>query len=144
MYWSKGVPAGHLFICILKCEKEAISSKEQTLLIKSISFRSISRSSSKGLLLFIIFVVKVKSKLKGHSKRIIGLAFSHVLNVLVSSGADAQVIRMDGKNKRHDTFNSNQGEHRHHNPTRVCSFIMIRPIFFLFTRLNSPSMNRQN
>jgi WD40 repeat protein len=36
--------------------------------------------------------VKVKSKLKGHSKRITGLAFSHVLNMLVSSGADAQVI----------------------------------------------------
>ncbi|KAK4395368.1 protein TOPLESS [Sesamum angolense] len=35
-------------------------------------------------------VDEVKSKLKGHSKRITGLAFSHVLNVLVSSGADAQ------------------------------------------------------
>lgn len=35
--------------------------------------------------------LKVKSKLKGHSKRITGLAFSHVLNVLLSSGADAQV-----------------------------------------------------
>lgn len=37
------------------------------------------------------FLMQVKSKLKGHSKRITGLAFSHVLNVLVSSGADAQV-----------------------------------------------------
>ena len=36
-------------------------------------------------------LVQVKSKLKGHSKRITGLAFSNVLNVLVSSGADAQV-----------------------------------------------------
>lgn len=36
-------------------------------------------------------VDEVKSKLKGHSKRITGLAFSNVLNVLVSSGADAQV-----------------------------------------------------
>lgn len=36
-------------------------------------------------------ITQVKSKLKGHSKRITGLAFSHVLNVLVSSGADAQV-----------------------------------------------------
>ncbi|CAN1168178.1 Protein TOPLESS [Linum perenne] len=36
-------------------------------------------------------VDEVKSKLKGHSKRITGLAFSHVLNVLVSSGADAQI-----------------------------------------------------
>lgn len=38
------------------------------------------------------FFVQVKSKLKGHTKRITGLAFSHALNVLVSSGADAQVI----------------------------------------------------
>ncbi|KAF6158051.1 hypothetical protein GIB67_014845 [Kingdonia uniflora] len=36
-------------------------------------------------------VDEVKSKLKGHSKRVTGLAFSHVLNVLVSSGADAQL-----------------------------------------------------
>ncbi|KAF8389129.1 hypothetical protein HHK36_025815 [Tetracentron sinense] len=36
-------------------------------------------------------VDEVKSKLKGHQKRITGLAFSHVLNVLVSSGADAQL-----------------------------------------------------
>ncbi|KAG6491169.1 hypothetical protein ZIOFF_052502 [Zingiber officinale] len=35
-------------------------------------------------------VDEVKSKLRGHSKRITGLAFSNVLNVLVSSGADAQ------------------------------------------------------
>lgn len=37
-------------------------------------------------------LMQVKSKLRGHSKRITGLAFSFVLNVLVSSGADAQVI----------------------------------------------------
>jgi hypothetical protein len=30
-------------------------------------------------------------KLKGHQKRITGLAFSQSLNVLASSGADAQV-----------------------------------------------------
>ncbi|XP_031482631.1 protein TPR3-like [Nymphaea colorata] len=36
-------------------------------------------------------VDEVKSKLKGHSKRITGLAFSNSLNVLVSSGADAQI-----------------------------------------------------
>lgn len=36
-------------------------------------------------------VDEVKSKLKGHQKRITGLAFSNSLNVLVSSGADAQV-----------------------------------------------------
>ena len=34
---------------------------------------------------------QVKSKLKGHQKRITGLAFSTALNILVSSGADAQV-----------------------------------------------------
>ncbi|GLU09671.1 hypothetical protein SLE2022_265180 [Rubroshorea leprosula] len=36
-------------------------------------------------------VDEVKTKLKGHQKRITGLAFSHTLNVLVSSGADAQL-----------------------------------------------------
>ncbi|KAE8732576.1 Topless-related protein 4 [Hibiscus syriacus] len=41
---------------------------------------------------------EVKSKLKGHSKRITGLAFSHLLNVLVSSGADAQIIVWDLNN----------------------------------------------
>ena len=35
--------------------------------------------------------LQVKSKLKGHSKRITGLAFSTALNVLVSSAADNQV-----------------------------------------------------
>ncbi|RZS10789.1 hypothetical protein BHM03_00042060 [Ensete ventricosum] len=34
---------------------------------------------------------KVKMKLKGHQKKITGLAFSQSLNVLVSSGADAQI-----------------------------------------------------
>lgn len=34
---------------------------------------------------------QVKSKLKGHQKRITGLAFSTNLNILVSSGADAHV-----------------------------------------------------
>ena len=47
--------------------------------------------SNKVLMCF-LFSLQVKSKLKGHTKRITGLAFSHVLNVLVSSGADAQVI----------------------------------------------------
>ncbi|KAL5565954.1 hypothetical protein UlMin_029118 [Ulmus minor] len=36
-------------------------------------------------------VDEVKSKLKGHLKRITGLAFSTNLNILVSSGADAQL-----------------------------------------------------
>lgn len=35
--------------------------------------------------------MQVKSKLVGHSKRVTGLGFSNALNVLVSSGADAQV-----------------------------------------------------
>ncbi|KAJ6397454.1 hypothetical protein OIU77_018463 [Salix suchowensis] len=35
-------------------------------------------------------VDEVKSKLKGHQKRVTGLAFSTILNILVSSGADAQ------------------------------------------------------
>ncbi|KAK9282441.1 hypothetical protein L1049_005359 [Liquidambar formosana] len=45
---------------------------------------------------------EVKSKLKGHQKRVTGLAFSNVLNVLVSSGADAQlcVWSMDGWEKQ--------------------------------------------
>ncbi|KAK9098543.1 hypothetical protein Syun_025588 [Stephania yunnanensis] len=51
-------------------------------------------------------VDEVKSKLKGHSKRITGLAFSHVLNVLVSSGADAQlcVWSTDGWEKQKSKF----------------------------------------
>ncbi|XP_047324935.1 topless-related protein 3-like isoform X1 [Impatiens glandulifera] len=36
-------------------------------------------------------VDEVKSKLKGHQKRITGLAFSTLLNILVSSGSDAQL-----------------------------------------------------
>ncbi|KAJ8426581.1 hypothetical protein Cgig2_018049 [Carnegiea gigantea] len=38
-----------------------------------------------------IHIYNVKSKLKGHMKRISGLAFSTTLNILVSSGADAQL-----------------------------------------------------
>ena len=34
---------------------------------------------------------QVKTKLKGHQKKITGLAFSQTMDVLVSSGADAQV-----------------------------------------------------
>ncbi|KAF8038856.1 hypothetical protein BT93_B1417 [Corymbia citriodora subsp. variegata] len=37
-------------------------------------------------------VDEVRSKLKGHQKRITGLAFSTNLNILVSSGADAQLF----------------------------------------------------
>nr|XP_043619034.1 topless-related protein 4-like isoform X2 [Erigeron canadensis] len=47
-------------------------------------------------------VDEVKTKLKGHHKRITGLAFSTVLNILVSSGADSQlcVWNMDGWEKQ--------------------------------------------
>lgn len=41
---------------------------------------------------WMLYFSQVKIKLKGHQKRITGLAFSHSLNVLVSSGADSQVI----------------------------------------------------
>jgi len=37
-------------------------------------------------------VDEVKTKLKGHQKHITGLAFSTALNILVSSGADAQLF----------------------------------------------------
>lgn len=51
-------------------------------------------------------VDEVKSKLKGHQKRISGLAFSNTLGVLVSSGADAQVCvwATDGWEKRRAKF----------------------------------------
>ncbi|XP_047250976.1 protein TOPLESS-RELATED PROTEIN 2 isoform X5 [Capsicum annuum] len=47
-------------------------------------------------------VDEVKIKLKGHQKRITGLAFSQSLNVLVSSGADAQLCiwSVDGWDKK--------------------------------------------
>lgn len=49
---------------------------------------------------------EVKTKLKGHQKKITGLAFSQALNVLVSSGADAQlcVWSIDGWEKRKSRF----------------------------------------
>ncbi|VFQ70861.1 unnamed protein product [Cuscuta campestris] len=47
-------------------------------------------------------VDKLNIKLKGHQKRITGLAFSQSLNVLISSGADAQLCiwNMDGWEKK--------------------------------------------
>ncbi|GJN08436.1 hypothetical protein PR202_ga26352 [Eleusine coracana subsp. coracana] len=56
--------------------------------------------------LFNMMTFKVKSKLRGHSKRITGLAFSNVLNVLVSSGADAQICvwNTDGWEKQKNRF----------------------------------------
>ncbi|KAG5233006.1 protein TPR [Salix suchowensis] len=51
-------------------------------------------------------VDEVKTKLKGHQNRITGLAFSQSLNVLVSSGADAQlcVWNIDGWEKKKTKF----------------------------------------
>lgn len=51
-------------------------------------------------------VDEVKTKLKGHQNRITGLAFSQSLNVLVSSGADAQlcVWSIDGWEKKKMRF----------------------------------------
>ncbi|XP_020259152.1 topless-related protein 1-like [Asparagus officinalis] len=52
------------------------------------------------------FFIQVKSKLRGHSKRITGLAFSNSLNVLVSSGADSQLFvwGTDGWEKQKNKF----------------------------------------
>lgn len=51
-------------------------------------------------------VDEVKTKLKGHQTRITGLAFSQALNVLVSSGADAQLCMwsIDGWEKKKARF----------------------------------------
>ncbi|XP_072978212.1 protein TPR3-like [Typha angustifolia] len=51
-------------------------------------------------------VDEVKSKLRGHSKKITGLAFSNVSNVLVSSGADSQICvwGTDGWEKQRSRF----------------------------------------
>ncbi|XP_051135670.1 topless-related protein 4 isoform X2 [Andrographis paniculata] len=51
-------------------------------------------------------VDEVKSKLKGHQKRVTGLAFSSLLDVLVSSGADAQICvwSLDGWEKKASKF----------------------------------------
>ncbi|KAG9450199.1 hypothetical protein H6P81_010164 [Aristolochia fimbriata] len=58
------------------------------------------------IFIYNVRVDEIKSKLKGHQKRITGLAFSNVLNVLVSSGADAQlcVWNTDGWEKQASKF----------------------------------------
>ena len=43
------------------------------------------------LKIFYVIFGQVKNKLKGHQNRVTGLTFSNMLNVLVSSGGDAQV-----------------------------------------------------
>ncbi|KAL2525724.1 Topless-related protein 1 [Abeliophyllum distichum] len=47
------------------------------------------------ILIYNVRVDEMINKLKGHSKRISGLAFSTMLNVLVSSGLDAQIVVWD-------------------------------------------------
>ncbi|XWS26191.1 hypothetical protein CRYUN_Cryun26dG0009900 [Craigia yunnanensis] len=47
------------------------------------------------ILIYNVRLAKVKSKLKGHSGIVTGLAFSNAMNVLVSSGADAQIFTWD-------------------------------------------------
>lgn len=53
--------------------------------------------------ILLIYLVKslslqqVKTKLKGHQKRISGLAFSQSLNILVSAGADAQASTVNDR-----------------------------------------------
>ncbi|KAK6237006.1 hypothetical protein SCA6_012343 [Theobroma cacao] len=50
-------------------------------------------SASGGTIsLFNMLTFKIKSRLKGHSGKVTGLAFSKTMNVLVSSGADAQIF----------------------------------------------------
>ncbi|XP_068638722.1 topless-related protein 1-like [Aristolochia californica] len=58
------------------------------------------------IFIYNVRVDEIKSKLKGHQKRITGLAFSNVLNVLVSSGADAQLCiwSTDGWEKQASKF----------------------------------------
>ncbi|KAL0010728.1 hypothetical protein SO802_005836 [Lithocarpus litseifolius] len=53
-----------------------------------------------------IRVDEVKNKLKGHQNRVTGLTFSNMLNVLVSSGGDAQLClwSMDGWEKHTSKF----------------------------------------
>ncbi|KAM1407657.1 hypothetical protein ACFX2F_002206 [Malus domestica] len=58
------------------------------------------------ILIYNVRVDEVKTKLKGHQNRITGLAFSQILNVLVSSGADTQlcVWSIDGWEKKKTRF----------------------------------------
>ncbi|XVF24780.1 hypothetical protein REPUB_Repub13aG0157100 [Reevesia pubescens] len=68
-------------------------------------------------------VDQVNSKLRGHQKRVTGLAFSNVLNVLISAGADAQlcVWSMDGWEKQASKFLQIPNGHvpNSHGQTRV-------------------------
>ncbi|XP_042472112.1 protein TOPLESS-RELATED PROTEIN 2-like [Zingiber officinale] len=59
-----------------------------------------------SILIYNIQIDEVKIKLKGHQKKITGLAFSPSLNVLVSAGADAQlcVWGIDSWEKKNSRF----------------------------------------
>ncbi|XP_048134056.1 protein TOPLESS-like [Rhodamnia argentea] len=59
-----------------------------------------------SILIYNVRVGEVKKKLEGHEKRITGLAFSNVLNILVSSGADSQLCAwsIDGWEKQASRF----------------------------------------
>ncbi|XP_076912399.1 topless-related protein 4-like isoform X2 [Bidens hawaiensis] len=63
-------------------------------------------------------VDEVKTKLKGHHKRITGLAFSNVLNVLVSSGADSQLC----------VWNTNGWEKQTSKPLQVPAGLVVGPL----------------
>ncbi|XP_022892695.1 protein TPR3-like isoform X3 [Olea europaea var. sylvestris] len=58
------------------------------------------------ILIYNVRVDELTNKLKGHSKRISSLSFSTVLNVLVSSGLDAQIVVWDSITweKKNNTF----------------------------------------
>ncbi|XP_028798241.1 topless-related protein 1 isoform X2 [Neltuma alba] len=49
---------------------------------------------------------EISHRLSGHSKKVTGLAFSHVQNLLISSGEDAQIIRWNSNTweKENNTF----------------------------------------
>ncbi|KAG6537079.1 hypothetical protein ZIOFF_002160 [Zingiber officinale] len=59
-----------------------------------------------SILIYNVRVDEVKTKLKCHQKKITGLAFSQSLNVLVSSGADAQLCMwtIDGWEKKKSRY----------------------------------------
>ncbi|XP_044464620.1 protein TOPLESS-like isoform X1 [Mangifera indica] len=59
-----------------------------------------------SILIYNVRFSEVKSKLEGHHKRISGLAFSNALDIMVSSGADGQIIvwNVDGWEKQKCRF----------------------------------------
>ncbi|XP_049396054.1 protein TOPLESS-like isoform X3 [Solanum stenotomum] len=88
---------------------------------------------------------EVKSKLKGHSKRITGIAFSHLLNVLVSSGADSQscVWSTVGREMQRARSLQLRGD-RYLNQIPEHSFIRIKLISLLCMRHRLQYMKQQS